>query len=221
VSFKPDRFVSLFSRRIVVPLILPWLLLSGFAQADIEGTVVRIFDGDTVEIKDASDNLYRIRLEGIDAPERTQAFSARSREALADLVFSRKVKAVTSGVDTYGRHLAHLYIDGTWVNREMVRRGMAWHYKYFNKDTRLANSEIYARNNQLGLWADPAPVPPWVFRQQQKQEKNRTENGETGSYWLNTSSGVRHNSSCRHFMNTRRGRLCRQDEGTPCGECGG
>lgn len=202
-------------------MILPFLLLSVFLQADIDGTVVRVFDGDTIEIKDAADDLHRIRLEGIDAPERGQAYSARSRQALADLVFSKRVTAVTSGLDNYDRHLAHIYTGETWVNREMVRKGMAWHYKYFNKDSRLANSEVYARANRLGLWADPSPVPPWVFRQKQAKEKTRGNSSESGSHWLNISTGVRHNSSCRYFMNTRRGRLCRPDEGKPCGECGG
>lgn len=159
--------------RIISPVFLMMLFPAAPVKAEITGEVVRIFDGDTLEVKDSRDNLYRIRLQGIDAPERGQAFSARARRTLSEMVFSKTVRVITDGVDTYGRHLGHVYLAGTWINREMVKRGMAWHYKYFSRDSRLSDSEHYARANHLGLWADPSPVPPWDYRREQKRRKSR------------------------------------------------
>lgn len=206
-----DLFFSLF---ILVIFTSP-------ALAEINGTVTRVFDGDTLEVKDSGDIIHRVRLLGIDAPERGQAFSDRSRRTLSDLVFSREVKVVTDEKDVYGRHLGDVFVSGLWVNREMIRKGMAWHYKYFSIDSRLANSEIYARNGRLGLWSDPDPVPPWIVRRQSIRGAPQESDLLPGKYWLNTSSGVRHNSSCKHFMSTLRGRFCGPEEGRPCGECGG
>ncbi len=190
-------------------------------RADFLGTVVKILDGDTLEVVDTSNTLFRIRLQGIDAPERGQAFSNSSRKVLSDLVFGKEVRVVTEGMDTYERLLGHIYVSELWINQEMIRRGMAWHYAYFNKDPRLAQSELCARQARLGLWADSEPTAPWIFRRDRVLSEDPPENNETGEYWLNTSSGVRHNKSCKHFMKTSRGRLCGPDEGRPCGECGG
>lgn len=198
------------------------ILLSAVpVRAEILGRVVKVYDGDTLEMVDAENAVCRVRLQGIDAPERTQAFSDRSRRVLSDLVFGKDVRVVTEGKDIYNRFLGHVYVSELWVNREMIRKGMAWHYKYFSKDPRLANSEIYARNSRLGLWADPDPVAPWIFRWNTPRKADPGKNLYSGEYWLNTSSGVRHNESCRNFKNTRRGRFCGPDEGRPCGECGG
>ncbi len=144
---------------------LCFILLSAVpVRAEILGRVVKVSDGDTLEVVDAKNAVYRVRLLGIDAPERGQTFSDRSRRALSDLVFGKNVRVVTEGKDIYNRFLGHVYVSELWVNREMIRKGMAWHYKYFSKDPRLAHSEIYARNSRLGLWADPDPVAPWIFR---------------------------------------------------------
>jgi endonuclease YncB( thermonuclease family) len=211
-DYMPLRLIS----------ILFFLILSSVpANADILGRVVNVFDGDTLEVIDSSETLYRVRLQGIDAPERGQAFSNSSRKALSELVFGRDVRVVREGLDQYQRILGHVYVSGLWVNREMIRKGMAWHYEYFNKDPRLANSEIFARNAGIGLWSDPKPEAPWIFRRENEQRSNPETTRDPDKFWLNTSSGVRHNSSCKHFMKTRRGRLCGPEEGRPCGECGG
>ncbi len=202
--------------------ILFFILLSAVPlRADFLGTVVKVLDGDSLEIVDGSNTLFRVRLQGIDAPERGQAFSNSSRKALSDLVFGKEVRVVTEGLDKYERFLGHVYVSELWINREMIRKGMAWHYKYFNKDLRLAHSEVYARYERLGLWADPEPTAPWIFRRDRARSEDQKKIEGSGEYWLNTSTGVRHNKSCKHFMKTRRGRLCGPDEGRPCGECGG
>jgi endonuclease YncB( thermonuclease family) len=201
---------------------LCFILLSTIpAGAEILGRVVKVYDGDTLDLVDADAALYRVRLQGIDAPEKDQAFSNKSREALSDLVSGKEVKVVTMGKDQYERYLGHIYVSGVWINRLMIRRGMAWHYKSYSKDLRLAFSELYARYKRIGLWEDENPLAPWSFRRNQNNKNNSGQNRNSGDYWLNTSTGVRHNKTCKHFTKTRKGRFCGPDEGRPCGECGG
>lgn len=130
--------------------------------------IVRILDGDTVEALLEDKTLLRVRLESIDAPERGQAFSARSSEALAELVFGKDVKIDQTGKDRYGRTLAWLHVDGKNVNEEMVRKGLAWHYRRYSKSPALQAIEDEAKMARRGLWADESPVPPWEFRSSKK-----------------------------------------------------
>ena len=216
------KIVSLTSKYPILSAVLLLFVTLGIpARADITGKAVRVFDGDTLEIMDSQSNSYRVRLQGIDAPERGQPFSSKSRKALSDLVFGKEIKVVTEGMDKFERFLGQVYVQDKWINREMLRMGMAWHYKYFNKDPRLAHSEIFARHSRLGLWSEPNPTAPWVFRRSQAKDMNPEKDREPTEYWLNSSTGVRHNKTCRHFMNTSKGRFCGPHEGRPCGECGG
>lgn len=125
---------------------------------------MRILDGDTVEALLEDKTRLRVRLESIDAPERGQAFSARSSEALAELVFGKDVKIDRTGEDRYGRTLAWLHVDGKNVNEEMVREGLAWHYRRYSKSPALQVREDEAKMARRGLWADERPIPPWEFR---------------------------------------------------------
>lgn len=106
----------------------------------------------------------------------------------------------------------------------MVKGGWAWHYKAYSKDKRLADAEVGARRTRRGLWADSHPVPPWEFRNG-KSTTSKSRNGDSGKtitgYWLNMSSGTRHNSNCRYYENTKRGKPCGKADGKPCGGCGG
>lgn len=130
--------------------------------------IVRILDGDTVEALLEDKTRLRVRLEAIDAPERGQAFSARSSETLAELVFGKDVKIDQTGKDRYGRTLAWLHVDGKNVNEEMVRNGLAWHYRRYSKSPALQAIEDEAKMARRGLWADESPVPPWEFRSSKK-----------------------------------------------------
>jgi hypothetical protein len=107
------------------------------------------------------------------------------------------------------------------INVELVWEGWAWWYrKYAPKNKELAAAEVAARKAGRGLWADPKPIPPWDWRQRQREKKQSRSDVDTG-YWLNTSTGVRHNRGYPHFRNTKRGRPCGADEGKACGMCGG
>ena len=128
------------------------------------GSVVKISDGDTIEIRTIDEKTQKIRLEGIDAPETGQPFGSNAKKLLGDLVFSKTVRAEIVDVDKYGRHLAHIYVDDRWVNRAMVRAGLAWHYTKYSSDEDLAQAESVARLEGIGLWSDKEPIAPWDWR---------------------------------------------------------
>lgn len=130
---------------------------------ELTGKVVGIADGDTLTVL-VDRKPVKVRLEGIDAPERSQAFGARSREKLSELVFGKTVRVVTYGTDRYGRTLGVVFIDGENVNAKMIESGLAWHYKRYSSDAELDRLERDARREKRGLWSDPAPVEPWNWR---------------------------------------------------------
>ena len=147
------------------------LALSFGASAEtIAGRVVGIADGDTVTVLDAEKAQHKIRLSGIDAPEKAQAFGNRSKESLSDLAFDKTVTVETGKRDRYGREVGKVLVNGRDVNLIQVERGMAWHYKAYEReqppnDRKLYDAaEIEARAARRGLWRDPEPTPPWDYR---------------------------------------------------------
>jgi len=132
---------------------------------NFSGPVVRILDGDTIEVLH-NQHPERIRLSGIDCPEKGQAYGQKAKDAVADLAFRKEVTVQTHGKDKYKRTLADLILsDGTSVNQQLVKDGWCWWYrKYAPRDTVLEGLEKEAREAKKGLWADPQPVPPWVYR---------------------------------------------------------
>lgn len=131
---------------------------------EFSGRVVGVVDGDTITVL-AGDESKRIRLAGIDAPEKGQAFGQRAKQATSRLAFGRTVKVIVRGLDRYGRILGDVRLpDGASLNERLVEEGWAWHYASYSKDRRLAELEASARRSRRGLWVDPRAVPPWEFR---------------------------------------------------------
>ncbi len=143
-------------------ILIVLLALLNFCLADYEARVVKIIDGDTVQVLSASKEKIKIRLYGIDAPEKKQAYGKVSRNALADKIAGNIVKVSPNGKDRYERELAKIYLGNEDINRYMVRNGFAWAFIKYSKE--YAGDEIYARNNKLGLWRSSNPTPPWIFR---------------------------------------------------------
>lgn len=148
------------------------LVLCNMAAAKvIHGRVVGVSDGDSVSVLDAQKTQYKIRLAGIDAPERAQAYGQKAKESLSDLVFGKLVDVEWSKQDRYGRIVGMITLAGVDINLEQIKRGMAWHYKQYQNEqspedrVAYAQSESQARDKKLGLWRDPAPIEPAVFRQ--------------------------------------------------------
>ncbi len=204
----------------------PFLQLSLLfcANADtFSARVISITDGDTVTVITSAQQQVKIRLHGIDAPESGQSFGAKSKQALSKMVFAKPVTVEVTGKDRYGRTIARLYCGNLQVNEAMVSNGWAWHYRHYSDSQRLEAAEQSARLEGKGLWADTQePVPPWSYRRgTKKQAAEQRAPHSKGPYWLNTSGGRRHNSTCRYFRNTKKGRICSREEGSPCGICGG
>lgn len=136
---------------------------------DLTGRVVRVADGDTVSILDSSNTQHKVRLYGIDTPERDQPYGAAAKRALAQLVANQTVGVVIVTKDTYGREVGTLYREAVNINAAMVANGYAWWYAYYAPgEHTLQEAERAAREQRLGLWADPDPVPPWDWRRHQR-----------------------------------------------------
>ena len=145
------------------------LLCASLATADFTGPVVSVLDGDTIEVLH-NQHPERIRLSGIDCPEKSQAYGQKAKQATSALVFGKEVTLQIFGKDKYGRTIADvLLLDGTNVNHELVKDGWCWWYqKYAPRNTTLESLEGEAREAKRGLWADPYPVPPWEWRKRSK-----------------------------------------------------
>lgn len=169
------------SRRLFITLITSALLalvLAAPSQAAIlAGRVVGVADGDTVTVLDAARRQHKIRLMGIDAPEKKQAYGSRSKQSLSDLVFDRQVQVEYTKQDKYGRTVGKIMVNGVDANLGQIKAGMAWHYKQYQKEqspadrAAYANAESQARAANRGLWQESAPTPPWDWRRQQKAKR--------------------------------------------------
>lgn len=135
----------------------------------ISGRVVRITDGDTFEMLVAGNKKLRIRIHGIDAPEREQPFYRKSRDFLGTLCFQKQVSIQIVNKDRWGRLVAHAFTpDGQSIGYKMVENGFAWHFTRYSNDPTLRRLENSARKNKAGLWADKNPVAPWKWRRGNK-----------------------------------------------------
>jgi len=156
-------------RRLI--LVLLCALVTSPVWADILiGKVVAVADGDTITVLDGSRTQHKIRLAGIDTPERKQPFGQRAKEKLSDLVFGKTVEVEIDKVDRYGRSIGKVVIDGRDANLAMVTAGLAWHYKKYQTEQSASDRRLYsraeddARAGRLGLWREPEPIAPWDWR---------------------------------------------------------
>lgn len=147
-------------------LLLPlFLLFTLSAQAEtLGGHVVKIADGDTLTLLTSSNEQVKIRLAGIDTPERKQPFGNRAKQALSKLAFQKQALVEIETKDRYGRTVGIVFVNGQNVNAELVKQGMAWVYRKYNKDKALYELESRAKKERLGLWLEENPVPPWEWR---------------------------------------------------------
>ena len=125
--------------------------------------IKRVVDGDTVHVF-YQDEVYKIRLTEIDAPERDQPYGSNSTEYLKSLLKEGMVDVDISGTDRYGRKLGRLYWRGKDINRELVSAGYAWVYDQYVTDNSFYENQSKARNSKKGLWEDQNPLEPWNWR---------------------------------------------------------
>ena len=149
--------------------ILPVLLLICFpltAHAWI-AKVVSVTDGDTIKVYNVDKGQVKIRMYGIDTPEKAQPYGKAAGKHLAFLIAGATVEIETVTKDRYGRTVGIVTDNEANINQEMVRSGYAWVYqRYCDKpfcDFWLA-LEKEAKAGKIGLWQEPNPVPPWEWR---------------------------------------------------------
>jgi endonuclease YncB( thermonuclease family) len=154
---------------------LIWLCIAmSLNAATLQGKVVSVADGDTITILDSQKTQHKIRLQGIDAPERAQAFGNKSKQSLHEMVHGKQVTVDSQKKDKYGRVVGKILLNNTDVCLEQLKRGMAWHYKQYANEQPKEDRETYslaeqqAKTEFKGLWRDKQPVPPWEFRKQNK-----------------------------------------------------
>jgi endonuclease YncB( thermonuclease family) len=147
----------------------------GYEYSSIEnnkcdGKVFSVVDGDTVNILTDSNQQITVRLAGIDAPEKNQAYGWAAKQYLSEQIFGKSVRCESNKRDRYGRLVGKILLNGIDVNLQMVSGCHAWHYKDYAKEqtesdrTLYGNAEISSRSRQCGLWQDSGAVKPWEFR---------------------------------------------------------
>lgn len=148
---------------------LIWLL-SLSAHADtLAGKVISVADGDTITVLSGTTS-HKIRLMGIDAPEKKQAFGNKSKDTLANTIAGQTVTVDYNKRDRYQRIIGKVIYQGQDINLRQVQLGMAWHYKQYEREQDVEDRSLYAQaeylaqRDRLGLWADDKAVPPWEFR---------------------------------------------------------
>ena len=156
----------------------------GTDGAQITLHVSRVIDGDTFEGRlDNGGNsgvnpwmvqLTKIvvRVSGIDAPERGQWYGDVATLHLQWLISGKAVDLKLKQKDAYGRWIATVYLDGVDISEEMLKEGLAWHYKEHDSNPRYAQLEAEAKQAGLGLWSDDRAVPPWEWRKMDKYERD-------------------------------------------------
>jgi len=138
------------------------------------GEVVGIIDGDTITVfrsKTLKD--VRIRLYGIDTPEKGQAFSKKAKQFISKMVYGKLVEVKVMATDRYGRTVAMIYADKTLLNEELVKAGLAWVYDFYCSEPiceSWKNFQLRARFDKRGLRSDPDRIPPWEFREKKRSK---------------------------------------------------
>ncbi len=137
---------------------------------ELMGRVIKVIDGDTITILDANKEQFKIRLSGIDAPEKKQAFGNVSKQSLSELVAGKVVTIDYNKRGRYGRIIGKVMLENNDINLKQIKRGLAWHYKKYESEQDVEDRSLYAQaeylaqQNKIGLWKDNNPIPPWDFR---------------------------------------------------------
>ena len=181
--------------------LLSFIIISSSSAKTLRGKVVKVADGDTIAIVDEKGFKYRIRLAGIDAPEKEQPYGKESTKNLKWLVYGKGITVEYSKFDRYTRIVGKVLIDSQRdtfclavdcvrkvdVGLEQINAGRAWHYKRYQNEQSKVDRKLYssaereARNRQLGLWNEKKPISPWKWRRNNKLEAIRKRFKETGA----------------------------------------
>lgn len=199
----------------------------------LTGKVVSVADGDTITILDSAKAQHKIRLYGIDTPEKTQPFGNVAKKYTSKLVYGKTVDVTTYDTDRYGRTVGIVIADGVNVNRSLIGAGLAWQYRKYCKASFCEDwlgLEQKAHQSKIGLWTNNDQVPPWEFRKgagnsNYSKATSSNSSADTRSYHGNLKSHVFHSSRCRSYncKNCTKTFQSRDDATVagyrPCGQC--
>lgn len=178
---EPLRIVFVYNPTMLsrsTAIFLLFLLSAASCVAQVTpftAKAVDILEGDAFTVLDSKKKEHKIRLAGIDAPESGQAFGDKAREHLSELILDQQLMIFSTRTDRYGRLVSQVFLYGKEISLAMIRAGFAWHLKEAEKEQPekeravFAAAETDARKAKLGLWADPDPIPPWVFRSERQE----------------------------------------------------
>lgn len=208
---------------VVARVLFALALLAASPNAVFEAHVVKVVDGDTIHVAVPGKEIQKVRLFGIDTPERDQPYARQARKALAKLVYGRDVRLETHGSDGYGRLLAIVYVDERDVNAELIRVGAAWVFRKYSDDEKRIALEDEARAAKRGLWALPESerVPPWQWRHPDAAPAaNGKSSKPAAAFHCGEKTYCREMESCAEarFYLTRCGleRIDGDGDGVPC-----
>lgn len=165
-----NRFCSSI---IIVVILFVLAAAPACARSQFSGKVVRVADGDTITVLAPGNQQVKVRLYGIDCPEKRQAFGQRARQFTAQRVAGENVRVQVLDTDRYGRSVGVVYAEnGGNLNKELLTNGMAWVYTKFCRASFCNDwkkDELRARKAKVGLWVDKRPVEPWIWRKTQRR----------------------------------------------------
>lgn len=171
----------------MIQLLIPlaFFLSIGLAQSDeIAGKVINVADGDTLTVLTANNQQHRVRIAGIDAPEKAQPFGNRSRQNLHAIAHGKEALADCPKIDRYGRKVCKVWVEPADcptcgktldVGYAQISAGLAWWYRAYAKEQsledrgRYESEEMDARLRRRGLWVEGSPLPPWDWRKGERQ----------------------------------------------------
>lgn len=205
---------------------------STVSQTGVGCKVVGISDGDTLTCLSSDNMQIKVRLNQIDAPEKSQAFGTAAKQALSGYVFGKTVGLKTNGTDKYGRTIAEVFVGDKNINKAMVADGYAWAYREYMTDNDYGDLETSARSNTKGLWSEPDPIYPSDFRRGKRGEQTAPVQTQTITQQVEQKAVADSGSSCgskryckqmatcaeaRHYLNDCGvSRLDRDGDGVPC-----
>ncbi|MBB4843193.1 endonuclease YncB(thermonuclease family) [Paucibacter oligotrophus] len=157
--------------RTTVHAAIAALIVAFTAHAEtVTGKVIGVADGDTVTVLTEGPRQVKVRIAGIDAPEKGQAFGQAAKKVMSDCAFGQVASVDWKKLDRYGRAIGKLTVDSIDCGLRQIELGLAWHYKAYEREQTPADRSAYAeaenaaRLASTGLWIDARPTPPWEFR---------------------------------------------------------
>ena len=152
--------------------------LNPLPGSNLTNAVLRVIDGDTIELLlIKSVKFVKIRLDGIDCPEKGQPYYEEATTYTSDLCLHKQVRVIKHDIDKYDRLIADIILpDGRNLSEELIRAGFAWWYRLYSDDLILKQLENEARIARRGLWVQPNPIPPWEFRNSDLENQLKKDN---------------------------------------------